>query len=428
MTWSRRLVRRYYLVRTTNSAGFYLPVAVLYLQDRGFGLDFIGFAYAVFALGTLAAEIPSGYLGDWLGRRASLAIGAALRVLVLAAYPFVAAPAAFLALHVVWATGRAFRSGTQDAWLYELLAARFDEGEFARVESRGSAALLVTSAVGAVAGGLLYTVNPAYPFLANAALAALGVPLLATFPAVARAGGPGASDQEPDAGGASEGTDAGGAPADRERLTVRGAVRLLRRQAGRPAVRWLVAYAALFHGLFVITRVYEQPALDAVGVPVAGFGLLYAGFKLVSAGAASTVGRLHDRLGTCGVFGLLVPVYGLAYAGVAVEPALVVPVLFCNRSMRVVTAPVRNQYLNDRLGGVGRATVLSGASMVLAFVGAVARLVAAPVAAAIGPVSLLPTLGVPLVVAAAALWFLVSPVRDDGGAGAAGHGDVAPTD
>ncbi len=390
MSEPRWLVPRYYLFRATNSAGFYVPVAILYLQDEGYGLGFIGVAYAVFGLATLAAEIPSGYLGDWLGRRASLAVGSALRTVVLAAYPLVDGATAYLVIHVLWATGRAFRSGTQDAWLYEILKAHFDEEQFARVEGRGRAILLVTSAAGAVAGGYLYGVDPGYPFFANAALAALGLPILVTFPPVER--------------------DGGG-----EVFTVRDAVRMLRLQVARPEVRWLVAYAALFNALFLVTRVYEQPALDAVGVPVTGFGLLYAGFKLVSAGAAASVGWFEDRLGARGVFALLMPAYGLAYASLALFPVLVVPALFLNRGLRVLTIPVRNQYLNDRLEDVGRATVLSGVAMALALVGSVSRLVAGWGTEAVGVLPFLAQAGVAVVVVGVALWTLVSPIRAGNG-------------
>lgn len=389
----RGLIYRYYLYRITTSAGFYLPVSVLILQDKGFGLEFIGFAYAVYALGTLLAEIPTGYLGDRLGRRASLALGCLLRVFVIGLYPFLETAAAYLAIHIVWATGRSFRSGTQDAWLYEVLEARFDESEFARVESRGRMARLLVSAGGAVVGSVLYGMNPASPFLVNAGLATLGLPLLATFPAIAGA-------DDPDAA---------------ERFTVGDALALLRAQAGRPSVRWFVAYAALFHALFLVTRIYEQPAFDEIGVPVAGFGLIYAGFKLASAGAASTVGRLEQHLGVRGVFALLLPLYGLAYAGLLVMPALVIPVLFLNRGLSTVTAPLRNQYLNDRLENVGRSTVLSGAAMALALVGGVARVVAGAAASGLDAVALLGWTGVVIAPLAALVWLATSPVRTASG-------------
>lgn len=405
MTKSRGLIWRYYAYRATNSAGFYVPIAILFLEDKGFGLDFVGFAYAVFSFAMVAGEVPSGYLADWLGRRETLALGSGLRVVTLGAYPFADSALAYLALHVVWATGWAFRSGISDAWLYEVLQARFDESEFARIEGRGSTALLATSAAAAVVGGVLYGVEPGLPFLVNAALAGLGIPILFSFPRVET----GANDANTADGG--------------DALTVREAVRMLRLQVERPEVRWLVAYAALFSGLFSVTRVFEQPSLEAVGIPAAGLGALYAGFKLVSAGAASTAGWFEQRLGTRRVFALLVPVYGLAFAGIAVFPPFVVAVLFLNRGIRVLTRPIRNQYLNDRLDDVGRATVLSGASMALSLAGGVAKVLGGWLVAGTGPLRLLPWAGVATAGAAGVLWLAVSPVRDESEATASGESD-----
>ncbi|KPN32034.1 major facilitator superfamily protein [Halolamina pelagica] len=401
----RGLIYRYYLYRITTSAGFYLPVSVLILRDKGYGLGFVGFAYAVYALGTLLSEIPTGYLGDRLGRRASLAIGCVLRVLVVGVYPFLPGKGAYLAIHLVWAAGRSFRSGTQDAWLYEILEARFDAGEFARIESRGRMARLTVSAGGAVVGSLLYGMDPSWPFLVNAGLATLGLPLLWTFPAVQGAG----------------------ESSDGDHFGVGDAVTMLRAQVERPAIRWFVAYAALFHALFLVTRIYEQPAFEEIGVPVAGFGLLYAGFKLASAAAASTVGRLQAQFGVRGTFALLIPLYGVAYAGVLVMPALVVPVLFVNRGLSTITAPLRNQYLNDRLADVGRSTVLSGAAMAMALVGGVARVVAGAAADGLGAVALLGWSGVVIAPLGALLWVTKSPVRTSApdGATARGSGSTA---
>ncbi len=384
------LLSRYYLYRATTAAGFYVPVAILYLRDEGYSLGFVGVAYAIYGAASLAAEIPTGYLGDWLGRRASLAAGAVLRAVTLGLYPVVESGTAILALHVVWAVGRTFRSGTHDAWLYELLSRSLDEDEFARVEGRGSTVRESVSAVGAVCGGVMYTLDPLLPFASSALLALTGLPVLYSFDPV-----PATGDTADERFGAGE------------------AVRVLRAQVGRPEIRWLVAYAAVFQAVFLVTRIYEQPALRAVGLPVASLGLLYAAFKLVSAGAAATAGWFEARLGVRGVFALLVPLYAVAYGAVSVVPWLLVPALFLNRGRLSMTRPVRNQYLNDRLAGVGRATVLSGASMVLAAAGIVARLAASRVADTLGPVSLLPVFGLAGAGVGLALWLSVSPVRGD---------------
>lgn len=391
MTESWGLFLGYYSYRVSTSLGFYLPISVIYVLDQGYGVAFIAFMQAVFSMTLLTAEIPSGYLGDRLGRRRTLAIGSAFQIIGLVGYVVVDTATGFLILKVLFGTGWAFRSGTEDAWLYDLLATFGDTNDFAQVEGRGSTIELMISAAGAVAGGFLYGFDPTLPFLANAALATLGLPVLASMPAVNRVD----SSTE-------------------ETLTVRAAVRTLRIQIGQPAVRWVVAYTILIFLVFDLTRTFEQPALEAVGVPVAGMGLLYAGFKLVSAGAASTVGWFKGQLGIRRTLALAVPILGLSYATLAVVPLAVVPVLFLYRGARTILRPVRNQYLNDRLAGVGRATVLSGISMILSFVGAIARLAAGEIAAVTGPVTFLAGAGVGLALMAGGLWVAVSPVRPSG--------------
>ena len=388
MVESNWVIQRYYAYRITTSIGFYLPVSVVFLTEvREFGLDAVGVIMATYLFAMLAAEIPTGYLGDRLGRRTSLAVGNALMAASLVAWAFLQTPLEYVLLNVVWATGTAFRSGTASAWLYELLDSRGQASEDARISGRANSVLLLASAASAVTAGMLVTVDWSYPFLANAALAALGIPILATLPAVGD-----------------------GADAD-EAFTVREAVRTLRLQVRRREVRWFVAYTALFYGLFQLSMTFEQPAMRLVGVPTAGLGVLYAAFKLVSAGAASSAGCLQDKLGARGVFALYAPVIGFAYASVAVVPVLLIPVLFLNRGLNVATGPIRNQYLNDRLTDVGRATVLSGASMVLSLVGALATVAGGPVAEAVGAVQFLAGAGIATAGGAGVLWLAVSPVR-----------------
>lgn len=407
-------VLRYYAYRVTTSMGLWVPVSVVYLLDSGFDLAFVATVQAVFSLSLLVAEVPTGYLGDRLGRRWTLAVGSGWRALCVGGYALADTAAAFVALQAGLGIAWALRSGTAEAWLYELLGAAADEDAFARVEGRASTLLLSTSAAGAVAGGVLYGVDPRLPFAANAALAAAGVPVVLSASPV---------------GAAEDATGDDGA----DPLSVADAVGVLRLQAGRPAVRWLVAYSVLVFLAFDLTRTFEQPALRAVGVPVAGLGVLYAGVKLVSAGAAATVGPLHDRLGTRRTLLLLSPAVAALYGALLVEPLAMVVVLFGYRSLRQVARPVRDGYLNDRLADVGRATVLSGVSMVLSLVGAVARLAAGPLATRTGPVAFLGLAGVGLAAAAGLLWVVTAPVRPLGGAGGesgaaavAGEGTPSP--
>lgn len=74
--------------------------------------------------------------------------------------------------------------------------------------------------------------------------------------------------------------------------------------------------------------------------------------------------------------------------------------------------PLRNHYLNEKLGDVGRATVLSGASMILSVAAGLAKITAGILAARIGLLQFLAIAGVTVAMAGGVLWMTVSPVDD----------------
>jgi MFS family permease len=392
-----RTVRLYYAYQTTTANGFWIPYAYVYLLESGFGEATFGFANAAFLFTMVAAEIPAGYVGDRLGRRVSLGAGNLLATVVFGLYAFVGSTPEIVALFAVWGVGYAFHSAAGEAWLYDLLDGSDTTDEFARVSGRSETASLLSSAGGALAATPLHWVDPALPFLANALLSVAGIAFLAALP-------PAGDDRE-------------------TTFSVRRAVGMLRTQVRRPEIRWLIVYTALFNLLLSMTRWLEQPALKAAGVPLAGFGALYASFQLVSAAGTWTTGWLQDSLGAKRFFLLLAPLVGLAYGLVAVVPAFVVPVVYLRRVLARVVGPLRDQYLNDRFEGASRATMLSGVSMLLTLASGVSAAVFGPVAEAMGPLAFLPRAGIVVASLAALLWVVTNPVRSSPGAGvAAGPG------
>jgi len=395
---SRAAIWRFYAYRISVSNGFWLPVSVAYLEQvRGFGLDGVGLVMGAFSIAMVAAEIPTGYVGDRLGRRRSLLLGNVVLAVFMAGYTVVESVPAYLALYVFWAFGWAFRSGTADAWLYELLDAADEPGEFTRIRGRATTVQMTFEAVTAVLAGVLVVYGWALPFLANAAVALLGIPVLLTAP-----------DPRSDRAGSAADDEVAGEP-----FTLGKAVQALRLQVRRPSVRWLVLYATLFSVVYQLSYTFEQPAMTAVGVPTTALGVVYAVFKIGTAAGGSVAGWVSDRLGIRGVFAAMIPVWGIAYLGAAFVPVLVVPALITNRSVMAVVTPVRNQYLNDRLDDVGRATVLSGVSMVMMTAGGVAKLLGGYAAGALGTARFLGLSGAVLAALAGLLWVTVSPVRSE---------------
>lgn len=381
----KRTLWTYYLFKATKSYGFIVPFTVVYIRHQGYGLDVIGFTQSAFLVAVVAAEIPAGYVADRIGRRRTLAIGNVLVSLAFATFTFVDSAAGWVALYAFWGVAWSFHSAIGDAWLYAFLERVDEAGEFARTNGRGHSVELAVSAVTALVSGGLFVLNPDFPFFANAGLAALGVPTVLLLPSGQRESSVGVSVSE--------------------------VLHVIRVQLARPEIRWLVVYMALFNALFSATRWLEQPTLEAISVPVVAFGALYATFKLVTAGAMMTTGWVQESLGPRRFFLLLAPVTALAYGTIAITPVFVLPVIYLRRVLNRVSGPIRNQYFNDRLDDVGRATVLSGVSMVLHLAGGVTSALFGPVAEATGPVTFLAVGGVTISVFGGLFWVVADPVR-----------------
>ena len=385
----RSVLRRYYGYRATVNNGFFLPVGIIYIEHQGLGLDVIGFTQGAFLLALVAFQLPTGYLGDRIGRRNTVLLGALVVTVVMVCYPLGNSLWTFTALYVAWAFGWSCREGAGEAWLYDLLAATLDPDAYARVDGRARAIELATSAVSAAIAGLLYTVDPTLPFLANAAVTAVGVPLLLMLP------------------------EAEGRAPDR-RPSITAVARTASTQLARPDVRWFVAFLAVLYACFEVTRAFEQPAAVEVGVPVALLGVLYSAFKLVSAAGAALAGPIHDRFGVRPVFVALAPILAVAYLSAALVPQLVVGVFFLTRSIQSVAVPIQNGYLNDRVADAGRATVLSAVSMVTALSGALAHFVAGSIAPSVGSVGVIVGAGLVCSVVAGVVWVTTVPIERPG--------------
>lgn len=385
MRRQKRTLWTYYLFKATRSYGFIVPFTVIYIRQQGYGLDLIGITQAAFLAAVVVSEVPAGYVADRIGRRRTLAIGNGLVAVVFGSFTFVDSSAGWIGLYTLWGVAWSFHSAIGDAWLYAFLDETDDADTFARINGRGHSVELVVSALAAVVSGVLFVIDPDLPFFANTGLSAVGIPMVLALP---------------------EGT------ADEQvGVSLRKILRVFRLQLARPEMRWLVVYTALFNALFTVTRWLEQPALEAVGFPLVGFGLIFATFKLVTAGAMMTTGWIQETLGPRLFFIALAPLCGLAYASIALVPVFVIPVIYLRRVLNRVSGPIRNQYFNDRLDDVGRATVLSGVSMVLHLASGVSSAVFGQVAELTGPIQFLPVMGVTIAILGGVVWLVTSPVR-----------------
>ncbi|ELY81274.1 MFS transporter [Natrinema gari] len=341
MTGSLR--RRYYLYSLTETQGLIAPVWVLLLQARGLSYTDIGFLGAVYWAVLVLAEIPTGYIGDRLGRRQSLLMAAVVTAVGIGGLAFAQTLVPLAFGLAIWAVGITFRSGTADAWLYDALAQSGASDTYTHVRGRGQALKLAATAVTAVIGGVLYSRLISAPFVLTAGLLAVNAAIVFSFPAV--------SD------------DSSRSQSESWRFST--TRRDLKHLLDQPGVRSFIGYTILLFGLVEVAKTFVQPIVvgNQVGLPVAAVGGLYASFNIVAAGASATASGIERTVGRHGWF--LVAPFLLAgsFILLPVAPALAVPSFIGMEAIWQVSRTFQYSIVNERTPDRRRATILSVVSL-----------------------------------------------------------------
>ena len=148
-------VFKYYLYKATKAVEFYRPIMYLFFLAQGLTFTQIAILETIYNLTTVLGEIPTGYVGDRVGRRNSLLLGTTLIAVTLVGIGFTGSFLTLVGLYICWSMGYNFRSGSEDAWLYDTLTDDLSEDEFAGIRGRGESVSLAIGAGAAIVGGYL---------------------------------------------------------------------------------------------------------------------------------------------------------------------------------------------------------------------------------------------------------------------------------
>nr|WP_248516235.1 MFS transporter [Salinarchaeum laminariae] len=351
---SQRPVRgpilKYYLYKATKAVEFYRPIMYLFFLAQGLTFTQIAILEAIYNLTTLFGEIPTGYVGDRVGRRNSLLIGTAIISVTLLGIGLAESFLTLAILYVCWSAGYNFRSGSEDAWLYDTLTDDLSEDEFAHVRGRGESASLAVGVGAAIVGGYLGSIDLSYPWFVAAAVTGLGAVVLLTL-------------------GESETYENSEADQLSFRETVRIATEALSKRNLRAFILYYyVLYAAVTYLVFVFLQpIFETVVVDlgaAPGQVESLLGWFYGAYSLVGAVLTYYTGAIKEYVGVRTWFLVLPFVVGAALIGMYVVPLLALPTFLVARGLSDVTRSFAGQYVNNQIETLGRATVLSSMAMV----------------------------------------------------------------
>lgn len=392
----------YYLYKATNAVEFYRPIMFIYFLAQGLTFTEIAILEALYNLTTVFGEVPTGYLGDRVGRRNSLLIGTVLITVTLVGIGLAESFPAFAGLYIVWSLGYTFRSGSEDAWLYDTLSDAIGEERFTHVRGRGESVALGIGVVAAVIGGYLGGIDLSYPWFVAAAVTSLGVFALLAMgePATYRESGS-------------------------DRLGVRRTLGIVRDAIGRRDLRsFILYYYVLFAAVTYLVFIFLQPVFESVvvglGVPRSQveplLGWFYGGYSLLGAALSYYAGTIKERIGLRTWFLVLPFGIGGALIAMFIVPILALPTLMLTRGIVDVTRSLAGQFVNDRIETVGRATVLSAMAMVSGLTVVPFQLGSGVLSDLVSPLFALAVGGATLVVGAALILLWEPPISVDRGA------------
>lgn len=382
-----RFVLKYYAYAATSAVAFYSPILYLFFRSRGLSYTEIAIVEGAFMVAGILSEVPSGYVGDRIGWRWSLLVGTGLISVALFGMGLAHSVLGLAALHVVWSVGHAFKSGSDEAWLYETLRERLDTDEYTRVRGRAGSVGLIVGIGASLLGAQLGDINLAYPFFVAGAVTALGIAVLYTFPKTA-------VDRDDELG-----------PFE--------TLRVVRTTLLGPRLRWFVASYIAFIYLVTVITIFVQPVTVDLGVSVDQLGYLYAALSAVGAVLSYFAEEIRAMVGFRRWFLIAPVVVGGTFLVIGTTPLVIIPGFLLAQGLVKLTRVYGSQYLNDHIESVGRATLLSSVALLGSLAGIGVKFVAGLIADNTSPTFAIASAGVVLLVITVSVYLGRGTVVDE---------------
>ncbi len=328
-------LRRFYGFQVINDFSFTAGIWIIFLQSRGFSLAEIGLAESAFHLAPVTLELPSGSFADVLGRKWSMTAGALL-IAASTTLMFVA-DSLWLLLPAMYLNGAAyaFRSGAQQAFLFDSMDGEPTGNRFTSLLGKLNAVAYIAIAATTALGATLAERDYALPFGL-----AVGAGLAAAWLA--------AGLKEPRR--PLEGRRGMGG-------TIAEALRIVR---GDRQLLSLIVFAAALWTVSALVYLYAQAALSERGLSPAQIGFALSATTFTTALGAWLSGRLSNlrpfRFWTVAATGAIAG-SGLLLGGAPLPFALlglIVAELFAG-----AFEPMIAQRVNTAISSAQRATILS---------------------------------------------------------------------
>ena len=156
--------RIYYISQLLHSLIFTIPIWVVYYQAR-ISIEQISFIVTFQYITQMILEMPSGALADMIGRRNTIVIAFFVGALSFLLFPLAQNIFHFILLAFLAGMSDSFRSGSEEAIVYDTYKEADKEDSFTKAYSNGNMIYQFGLITASALGGFLYVFNNYLPFI-----------------------------------------------------------------------------------------------------------------------------------------------------------------------------------------------------------------------------------------------------------------------
>lgn len=338
-------VWRYYAFTFFRNFAFFSAVLIPFYTEWGhISMVQVQILQSIFMLAIFLAEVPTGAIADYVGRKYSLMLGAITVALAVLIYGSVPRFEVFIVGEILFGIGFALVSGADSALLYDALKESGREGESKTVFGRAHAIHLAGILSAAPIGSII------------AAKLGLNTPLLLTAIPFFMAAFIAASIREPKRFDKTS--------ESRRYLDIM-------KQGFQYLYRHKLLRVIAFDAIAVASAAYfvlwlYQPLLQKISVPIFYFGFIHALMVVAEILIATNFSAIEKIVGSStGYLRLTALITAVSFIGVSIAPNIVTVLLFIVLAggFGLTRIEYLSAHINSLIPSSERATILSSISM-----------------------------------------------------------------
>ncbi|HLD64044.1 MAG TPA: MFS transporter [Candidatus Peribacteraceae bacterium] len=343
-------LHRLILAKFLSSLYFSVPIQTLFFFAKGLTFTEIMLLESLLLIGIMLFEVPTGILGDRIGRKWSIVCGVIVGLLAWIPWFLADGFALFGLSFFLSGIAIAFQSGSDQALIYDDLKSRGEEANVQRIMGRYFGSMTFGTAVAALIGGYLAASQRLDIFYdlykLNVVVQFLGLLVLLTVKEPKRT---------------ATGEERAHGPETSFTLFKEG----VRRLSSHAKLR-RIALLSLFTMPFSFVLIYIfQPYFLSAGVPATWYGVAVFIASLLSINAKIFAHKIEQWFGVSrgALLVTLLPAVFWFLMAMVFHPVYSVLLYILNDASGNVRDPIFSDYLNRHIESHNRATVLSTISL-----------------------------------------------------------------